>query len=145
MKQASILAITCLLLSLFLVGCGGSENLATPPASLERPATPAEYSGKSNPFGSETTAVESGRTIYQQNCVACHGETGMGDGPTAGGLNPKPQPLAANQEGLEDAYLYWRISEGGLRAPFSSSMPSWKAMLSEEEIWQVISYLRTMD
>jgi len=145
MKHLSILVITCLLLSLLLAGCGGSENVATPANSLERPAVPAEYAGTGNPYGSEATAVEAGKTIYQQNCVPCHGEQGMGDGPAAGGLNPKPQPLAANQEALEDAYLYWRIAEGGLRAPFSSAMPGWKAILSEEEIWQVISYLRTMD
>ena len=145
MKRPSICVIACFLLSLLLVGCAGSETTATPPTALERPAVPAEYSGKNNLFGSETPVVESGKTIYQQNCVTCHGEKGMGDGPAAGGLNPKPQPLAANQEGLEDAYLYWRISEGGLRAPFSSAMPSWKAILNEEEIWQLISYLRTID
>jgi mono/diheme cytochrome c family protein len=114
MKRQSTVMIACLLLCLVLAACGGSKNTAA------------------------------GKTIYQRNCVPCHGEQGMGDGPTAGGLNPKPQPLAANQEGLEDAYIFWRISEGGLRAPFSSSMPSWKAILSEQEIWQVISYLRTM-
>ena len=145
MKRRSIMVIVGLLLSLLLAGCGGSENAATPATSLERPAVPAEYAGKSNPFGSESISVEAGKTVYQQNCVTCHGEQGMGDGPAAGGLNPKPQPLAANQEGLEDAYLYWRIAEGGLRAPFRSAMPSWKAMLNEDEIWQVISYLRTMD
>ena len=144
MKRRSVLVIVGLLLSLVLAGCGGSENAATLATSLDRPAVPAAYVEKSNPFGSETISVEAGKTIYQQNCATCHGEQGMGDGPAAGGLNPKPQPLAANQEGLEDAYLFWRISEGGLRAPFSSAMPSWKAILSEEETWQVISYLRTM-
>jgi hypothetical protein len=68
----------------------------------------------------------------------------MGDGPAAASLNPQPQTLAVNQENLDDGYLFWRISEGGLRAPFSSAMPSWKTILSEDEIWQVISYLRTM-
>jgi len=68
----------------------------------------------------------------------------MGDGPSAGGLNPRPQPLAVNQEGLNDAYLYWRIAEGGLRPPFASAMPSWKTILTDEEIWQVVSYLRTI-
>lgn len=144
MKRPSTLFVACLLFGMLLAGCGGNENAATPATSLERPAVPVEYAEKSNPFGSDTTVIEAGRTIYKQNCVTCHGERGMGDGPAAGGLNPKPQPLAANQEGLEDAYLYWRISEGGLRAPFSSSMPSWKAILGEDEIWQLISYLRTM-
>jgi mono/diheme cytochrome c family protein len=132
-----------LCLAWLLAGCGGQET-ASPVPTLERPQPPAEYADKSNPYGSETAAVEAGKNLYQKNCVTCHGETGMGDGPAAESLNPHPQTLAVNQESLDDGYLFWRISEGGLRAPFSSAMPSWKTILSEDEIWQVISYLRTM-
>ena len=44
---------------------------------------------------------------------------------------------------LSDGYLFWRISEGGAMPPFNSAMLAWKGTLSEEEIWQVISYVRT--
>ena len=144
MSRQTLELLACLnFIILSLAACGGSGT-ATAVISVERPAPPAEYAGKSNPFGSDAAAVQAGKTLYQKNCLTCHGEQGMGDGPVAASLNPKPQPLAANQERLDDDYMLWRIREGGLRAPFNSAMPSWKAILSEDEIWQVISYLRTL-
>jgi hypothetical protein len=55
-----------------------------------------------------------------------------------------PQNLAENQSQLSDSYLFWRISEGGLMDPFYSLMPAWRGLLDEEEIWQIITYVRTM-
>jgi mono/diheme cytochrome c family protein len=46
---------------------------------------------------------------------------------------------------LSDGYLYWRISEGGQMEPFNSMMPAWKDGLSEQQIWQIISFVRTLD
>jgi mono/diheme cytochrome c family protein len=45
---------------------------------------------------------------------------------------------------MSDAYLYWRISEGGLMEPFNSLMPGWKGMLNDQNIWKIITYIRTM-
>lgn len=137
--------IWLLIMGMILAACSGAVSQeATAVKSFDRPAPPVEYSGKSNPLVGDSVAISTGEAIYKDNCVTCHGETGMGDGPAAGALNPKPQPLAVNQEGLGDDYLFWRIAEGGLRPPFASAMPSWKTVLNEEEIWQVITYLRTI-
>ena len=72
-----------------------------------------------------------------------NGFTGEGDGTASAGLDPKPQNLAERQSELSDAYLFWRISDGGLIEPFNSLMPGWRGLLSEDQIWQVITYLRT--
>lgn len=37
--------------------------------------------------------------------------------------------------------LFWRIAEGGQKGPFKSSIPSFSSVLTEEEIWRVITYL----
>jgi mono/diheme cytochrome c family protein len=111
--------------------------------NTQLPAIPQEYAALSNPLDGKATAAEEGEQFYRTNCASCHGAEGMGDGPAAKALDPKPKPLA--QEGdLSDAYLYWRIAEGGALPPFRSVMPAWKNFLSEEQIWQVVTYLRTL-
>jgi hypothetical protein len=44
----------------------------------------------------------------------------------------------------EDGYLYWRIAEGGNFEPFNSLMPAWGTLLSETEIWELVSYIRDL-
>jgi mono/diheme cytochrome c family protein len=105
---------------------------------------PDDYSGLQNPTPAGQESVARGAEIYQTNCVTCHGEEGLGDGPGSAGLDPAPAPLAHTARMLADDYLFWRISEGGVIAPFNSAMPSWKAALDEEARWDVINYLRVL-
>jgi len=131
-------------LCLGLITACDSKMQSTPQSNKNRPDTPDEYSHLENPLAGNPEAETSGRDVYRIHCVMCHGENGAGDGPAAMSLNPKPESFVTNQDQFSDAYLFWRISEGGLIKPFSSAMPSWKSILSEEEIWQVISHLRTL-
>jgi mono/diheme cytochrome c family protein len=39
-----------------------------------------------------------------------------------------------------DEYLLWAISEGG--KSFGTNMPAFKDALTEEQIWQIITYMR---
>jgi mono/diheme cytochrome c family protein len=136
-------SILILILFIFLAACGGSGD-SQKTLDIERPTPPAEYAGKTNPLAADT-AAETGKQLYTANCASCHGAAGMGDGPAANSLNPKPKPLATEMSSLEDDYLYWRIAEGGAFAPFSSAMPAWKLAFSEDEIWQVVAFLRTLE
>jgi mono/diheme cytochrome c family protein len=127
-----------------LAACGGkATSTPAPMVSLDRPTPPAEYVSRSNPKAGNEAAIQAGKQTWAVYCAPCHGETGQGDGPAAASLNPKPQPLAATQSGLSDAYLYWRIAEGGMGELFKSTMPSWKNLLSEEKVWEVIAFLRS--
>ncbi len=107
---------------------------------------PEEYAGKTNPFAGDADAIAAGEQIFQTYCVACHGTEGKGDGPAAATLDPKPANLADSMmmSMTTDDYLFWRVNEGGAMEPFNSAMPAWKGALSEEQIWQVISYVRTL-
>ena len=40
---------------------------------------------------SSPAAIERGRELFRANCVACHGDNGLGDGPSAPSLNPRPR------------------------------------------------------
>jgi len=105
---------------------------------------PAEYNGLENPVPADEASLARGAEIYEAQCTTCHGDEGMGDGPGAAGLDPAPAPLSQTGRMLADAYLFWRISEGGAMAPFNSAMPTWKASLDEEARWDVINYVRVM-
>ncbi|MGE5126231.1 MAG: c-type cytochrome [Betaproteobacteria bacterium] len=91
--------------------------------------------------------VENGRRTYYRNCVFCHGDAMTGDGLYAHGLNPIPTNFTEGTiEQLQESYLFWRISKGGpgLPAeggPWDSAMPAWESFLSEQEIWEVITFL----
>ena len=109
----------------------------------EIPEPPEDFAGLINPYLGDPAAASEGEILYQANCSSCHGVTGEGDGTASAGLDPKPQNLAEGHSEVSDAYLYWRISEGGLMEPFNSLMPAWRGLLAEEQIWQVITYIRT--
>jgi mono/diheme cytochrome c family protein len=122
----------------FLTACGASSK-PSGSNSNETPATvPADYAGKTNPFGAEASA--DGAQIFQTNCQMCHGPQGHGDGPAGQSLDPKPKNLAVLQKSVGDDYLFWRISEG---KP-GTSMVAWKGILTENQIWQVVSFIRTL-
>ena len=111
-----------------------------------RPTPPLEYAGRNNPLAAEAGADPEdlpGQPLYQANCSSCHGLNGHGDGAVAGALEPKPRDLT--QPGLSDDYLFWRISEGGAFEPFRSAMPAWKSLLKEQQIWQIITYIRALE
>jgi mono/diheme cytochrome c family protein len=142
-KPALMTFLALLVVISFLAACGGSGNESNT-LDIDRPAPPAEYAGKSNPLADDRNAIEAGEQLYASNCAACHGVEAMGDGPASNSLNPKPKPLAIEMKMLQDDYLYWRTAEGGGFSPFASAMPAWKTILSEEQIWQVLAYLRTL-
>jgi mono/diheme cytochrome c family protein len=105
---------------------------------------PTEYAGLTNPVEATETSLDQGGGIYIANCATCHGDGGMGDGPTAANLDPAPVAIAHTSQMMGDDYLFWRISEGGAMAPFNSAMPSWKGALDEEKRWHVINYVRAL-
>ncbi len=105
---------------------------------------PAEYAGMASPVEASAESLAMGEAIFTNNCATCHGDGGMGDGPAGVSLDPAPAPVAHSSQMLGDDYLFWRVSEGGIKEPFKSAMPSYKATLSEEERWHVINYVRAL-
>ena len=108
-------------------------------ATLDREA-PKE----ANPVATTDENLIAGIDLYGQHCAICHG-TAKGDAsasPVAKGLYPQPPQLAA--DGVEDdpeGVSFWKISHG-IRW---TGMPSWKAALSEQQIWTLALFLKHMD
>lgn len=149
MKKTLIIFALIFAGMLIFTACGGAAS-GNPPGDqagtqTTRPEPPEEYANLENSYAGDEAAEAEGESLFQADCSSCHGPSGRGDGPAAGGLDPKPQNLAANQSQLSDGYLFWRISEGGLIDPFYSVMPAWRGILNEEQIWQIITFLRTLE
>lgn len=142
-RSTKLILVVVTLFMFILTACGGSDS-GSKTLDIDRPTPPPEYAGKVNPLADQTGAIDLGKQLYAANCASCHGVEAMGDGPASASLNPRPKPLATEMKALSDDYSYWRIAEGGAFSPFSSAMPAWKRTLSEDEIWQVIAYLHTL-
>ena len=106
---------------------------------------PPEFEGLENPFGDDAAAIAAGAKIFAASCEKCHGETGDGDGPIAAGLDIKPASLSDGEimTDLSDAYVFWRITEGGAMEPFNSDMQNF-LYYSEEQRWQLVSFVRSL-
>ena len=85
-----------------------------------------------------------GKVSFDNTCVACHGPEGKGDGVASAALDPKPRDLSNGEyvSTLSNEHLYKVISEGGASVGLSPLMASWGGVLSEQDIWNVIAYLR---
>ncbi|HKR90001.1 MAG TPA: cytochrome c [Phenylobacterium sp.] len=104
---------------------------------------PAPYADVENPLPRTTATIERGAAVYAANCASCHGATGLGDGPAARNLSPKPANLAwLSQMPMSrwDPFMYWTIAEGG--AQFGTPMPAFKGQLSKADIWAVTAYIQ---
>lgn len=81
----------------------------------------------------------SGRLIYEQHCVSCHGTQGRGDGPDAPFLSPRPASLVSAATSVKsDKELLAVIANGKPR----TAMPAWKDRLTDEQQREVLAYLR---
>jgi mono/diheme cytochrome c family protein len=136
MRRITLLVVVSIFV---LAACGGAGTSSSNQDEVGTLApVPAEYAGKTNPMGTEAAAE--GAKVFHSNCEMCHGPQGHGDGPAGGSLDPKPKNLAILQESAADDYLFWRINEG---KP-GTAMVAWKGILTEEQVWQVVSFIRSM-
>ena len=131
------LSLLCLGM-LVLAACAGREPASSGDDDGTLAAVPAEYAGLTNPLGAE--AADEGAQVFESSCAMCHGSEGHGDGPAGQSLDPRPKNLAEVQTQVGDDYLFWRIHDG---KP-GTSMVAWKGILSDEQIWQTVSFLRTL-
>ena len=136
MTKRMFFVIFTFVLTLTACSSNGGSSSANENATLA--PVPTEYAGLTNPLGSE--AASKGTEVFHTNCEPCHGPQGHGDGPAGQALDPKPRNLASLQGTAGDDFLFWRIREG---KP-GTSMVAWKGILTDDQIWQVISFIRTL-
>ena len=93
-----------------------------------------------NPLATSPQVLADGREAFSHYCVACHGMDGQNTGvPFADRMSPPVPSLASRTvQDYTDGQLKWVIDYG--LAP--SGMPGSKGILSDEEIWSIVVYLR---
>ena len=88
--------------------------------------------------------LQRGREIYKANCVACHGESGKGDGPGAGVLKPPPRDHTdrAYMSKLSDKEIGDTIQMGGAMKgkPLMPSHPQ----LRGDDLAAIVAYVRSL-
>lgn len=85
--------------------------------------------------------IAQGKVIYEQQCTICHGSGGLGDGPGAAALNPKPRNFVEGkwQRGGSPTRMFESISNG------FAKMPGFKDALTTEQRYAVVHYVRTFN
>ena len=112
---------------------------ADAPAGGDQWTAPARAAKKKNTVAADDKSIADGKVMYLQECRACHGDAGKGDGPSAHDLEKTPGDLS-NPKMWEqsDGALFWKITEG--RKP----MPTYAQRFTDEQRWSIVNYVRTL-
>lgn len=91
-----------------------------------------------NPFAGSPQSISRGSVLWKQDCEACHGANGRGDGLVTASLRKRPKDLTriALPPVFPDGVVAYRIANGG------EVMPAWKGVLSSGDIWDLVSFIR---
>lgn len=91
---------------------------------------------------SDEASIVRGGIVFRTYCVLCHGAHGDGNGRTARMYNPRPANLTRSP--YNDEYKELIIRRGGEGIGRSPFMPPWGEQLTDEQIRDVIAYLRSI-
>jgi putative copper export protein/mono/diheme cytochrome c family protein len=130
LRQRSFSAVVALGGTLFVGGSAGAM------AAISIAAYPDTYHRPSVSY--QTISVAAGAKLFQKHCTDCHGKSGHGDGPATSAVVPAAN-LTEPHTALHTAGdMFWWLTHG------KASMPGFAAILSEDERWDLINFLRTL-
>jgi cytochrome c oxidase subunit 2 len=111
---------------------------------------PAEYQTWLSGGPTEGSLAASGQRLFQDlACVSCHKTDGSGRGPALEGQYGKPQQLDGGQTAVfDDAYIRESILNPNAKIvngyPHPSIMPTFQGLVNEEQLLQLIAYLKSI-
>lgn len=117
--------------------------LAADKAADARAEADAKAQGALLPRDSRDAAVFRGGLVFANYCVTCHGINADGNGRAARLYNPRPANLRMSDK--NDAYFGLIIRMGGQALGRSEFMPPWGAELTDEQMKDLVGYLRSIN
>lgn len=101
----------------------------------------SEVKALKNVVASNKKSLSEAKAVYtgKGTCFNCHGEKGRGDGELASSFEPPPRnfTIPGWQKVRSDGELFWVITNGT-----DHGMPGFGDMLSDEEKWSLVNYIR---
>ena len=93
-----------------------------------------------NPVPRSAESIARGRQLFAKACAVCHGTEGRGDGVASAALPQRPKDLSriAPPPIFPDGVVAYRILNG------VKMMPAFKSTLSENEIWDLLNFIRSL-
>ena len=127
---------------LFLAGCQVSTPGAVKTKLIQGAKRHLTVGGRNdvNPLNSTVKNISAGKDNFGAYCMVCHGLDGQNSGvPFADKMDPPVPPLTSESvQAYTDGQLHWIIQNG--ISP--SGMPASKEIFHDEEIWQLVLYVR---
>lgn len=85
-------------------------------------------------------ALVAAALAYEDMCAACHTPPGRNATVLARGLNPEPPDLVRAAERRAPEQLFW-VTKNGIRM---TGMPAWGATHTDEDLWQIVAFVRSL-
>lgn len=107
------------------------------PASGQDWLVPDDRKGRLSTFPFSDETRKEGERLYRINCQSCHGDPGRNNYIA---LVPAPgDPATDKIQRNSDGEIFYKVSVG------RGQMPSFRSVINTEEIWKVVSYLRSFN
>ena len=100
----------------------------------------AQTGGRQSCPGRSASLME-GAKEYEEHCAFCHGGAKATISPMRDKFNPPTPQLINRIPHDDDAWLFW-VTKHGVRM---TGMPAWDGILSDEEMWKVIAFIKHSD
>jgi len=94
-----------------------------------------------NPVAAAPESVAAGQQLYAKYCRFCHGADAKGNGPMAPKGTHPPDLTAGKAQELTDGEIFAVIRDGA--GPHQEMKP-FKGKMQEQEMWNVVNYLRSI-
>src|SRR5579864_6480903 len=144
LKTLSVLAATISSVSamIFLAGCQVRTPGTLETRFMESTKRHVTIRGRAdvNPLPATPDNIQKGQRTFGSYCMVCHGLDGQNTGvPFAEKMSPPVPPLNSSAvQSYSDGQLHWIIQNG----VSPSGMPASKDVFRDEEIWQLVLYIR---